>query len=454
MNTSYQRDVENYHDDLLNSNDRQSNSKFYRVLGVAALVMLSAGAVMSISSSGSGSRTTTMLASKVSLSPSSPKEKVSSKKVVTGPAGYQAALDYTEPCDALRKECCADTSFPVLGGMDVVHFRLTGEVAFGNPKLSAQVVGIGRTYTFWFSQDQYVSLFEDNIDTYLPKYGGFEASSFCDADGTLTDLLKETVQLTSAIEIDRHMAFTSAPVDSKTCDAKYARLYGIPTQGLFNTRCVSMTGLTSTTVGLALSTPLAALPTKMSQLYGIPTDAQKEAEAAAVAAAKAAAEEEARLAAEAAAALAAEEAAKEAAERQAFKEAQKAAREAALQGETEDQSPSSIAGSAEPVIDAPAHASPAFAAAAPAPPSPVHFAPVAAVPAPAAFVQAPAVVAPAPAAPVHAAPALSASAPAAPAPAAHALAAPAPAAPAPAASVFAPPAPAMAKDFSVVNNLK
>jgi hypothetical protein len=184
------------------------------------------------------------------------------------PTNYVPALDYRDPCDALRDECCTDTSFPILGGLDLVHFRLTGQLAFGNSKMSSDVVGISRTYKAWFSQKSYQTLFEANPDTYLPLFGGFNAEEFCASQGSLDDLIATTVELSLATEVDRKLAFNEG-IDAASCIDHFNSFYGNPVNGIFNTRCVSMKGV-HTLIGLEETMPESAVPVRMSALYGIP----------------------------------------------------------------------------------------------------------------------------------------------------------------------------------------
>jgi hypothetical protein len=176
--------------------------------------------------------------------------------------------DYSDPCDldSIRKDCCSDPAYPVLGGLDVVHNRLTGEVVFGDSKNYATTVGVTKTYTYWFSKPEYVQLFEQYPELYMPKYGGFNADDFCE-NGDLQTLVSTSVDLSAAVMIDRHVGFGSPSIDVKTCDSLLMRYYGKPINSIYNTRCVSMEGLSVQTVGMYTSAPSAP---KMSQLYGLP----------------------------------------------------------------------------------------------------------------------------------------------------------------------------------------
>jgi len=181
---------------------------------------------------------------------------------------YLPALDYEDPCDAVRRDCCTDSRFPVLGGMDLVQYRLTGQIAFGDPKYSAEIEGISRTYTFWFSDKSFIPVFQSNPEAYLPRFGGFNAGEFCDG-GDFSTLLDKTVELKAASEVARHLAFTDSSIsDVETCDNKFNSFYGRPTNGVFNTRCVSMRNLEGVP-GLLQQMPVVSIPVKMSQLYGV-----------------------------------------------------------------------------------------------------------------------------------------------------------------------------------------
>lgn len=193
------------------------------------------------------------------------------KRISALPGNYLPALDYQDPCDAVRVECCIDPAYPVLGGMDLVHFRLTGQVQFGNPKSSAELQGLRSTYTFWFADKSAVAIFEADPLAYLPGWGGFDCGEFCSSGGGIPALMSRTVDLSHATEVEKKAAFSSLPVpDPKKCAEDFASFYGSPINGIFNTRCVSMKGLSSNPpIGLYASMPLAGIPVKMSQLYGI-----------------------------------------------------------------------------------------------------------------------------------------------------------------------------------------
>jgi len=184
------------------------------------------------------------------------------------PHSYLPALDYENPCDAVQRDCCTDSRFPVLGGMDLVHYRLTGQIAFGDPKYSAEIEGISRTYIFWFSDKSFIPVFQSNPEAYLPRFGGFNAGEFCNG-GDFSTLLDKTVELQMASEVARHLAFTDSPIsDVEICDNKFNSVYGKPTNGLFNTRCISMRNLEGVP-GLLQQMPVVSIPVKMSQLYGV-----------------------------------------------------------------------------------------------------------------------------------------------------------------------------------------
>jgi len=195
------------------------------------------------------------------------------KRISQLPASYTPATNYFDPCDtyATRKECCSDPSYPVLGGMDLVNYRLTGQVIFGDPKIAAEIQGISRTYTFWFADKTSVSIFQSSPEVYLPMWGGFDATEFCTSSRTdVQTLIAKTVDLSKNFEIDRHISFAALTADeSKSCGRSFSSLYGTPVNGIFNTRCVSMSNFQNPTVGLALNMPLGALPVKMSELYGV-----------------------------------------------------------------------------------------------------------------------------------------------------------------------------------------
>jgi len=190
---------------------------------------------------------------------------------ITGLArSYLPALNYEDPCDTARIDCCTDPSYPVLGGLDVVKLQVTGELVFGNPKYTAEVSGITRTYSFWFSEKSSINLFEANPDAFLPKWGGFDVSDFCTVGGTLEKLVGYTVDLSEPQEVDGHIAFGRIPVDNiMECENVFSSLYGLPINGVFNTRCVSMSNFEQPIYGLFPQMPLAGYPVKMSKIYGM-----------------------------------------------------------------------------------------------------------------------------------------------------------------------------------------
>jgi len=193
------------------------------------------------------------------------------KRISALPKNYLPAADYKDPCDALRDECCTDERYPILGRVDLVHFKLTGEIVFGNPKSSATIQGISRAYTAWFSDKSTVAVFEANPETYLPKWGGFDAGQFCSTGGGLSVLEANTVDLSSAQELNRALAFASIPVQNlDECDAVFNSFYGSPVNAVYNTRCVSMSHFKfAVPAGLLPSMPELAVPVPMSKLYGI-----------------------------------------------------------------------------------------------------------------------------------------------------------------------------------------
>jgi hypothetical protein len=183
---------------------------------------------------------------------------------------YVPAVNYQDPCDAVRGTCCTDQSYPVLGGVDLVYFALTGEIAFGEPKYLAELTGLTRTYKFWFMDRNYATLFSMNPENYLPMYGGFKADDFCAGNG-LETLAKTTVDLSTASKVNNQITFTNSFSVSSSCSNIWATYFGSSVNGVFNTRCVSMESLSSA-VGLYAKLPEASIPIKMSVLLGIPPD--------------------------------------------------------------------------------------------------------------------------------------------------------------------------------------
>jgi len=187
------------------------------------------------------------------------------------PSLYKPAVDYEDPCDAVRIDCCTDDNFPVLGGMDVVHFRLTGQIQFGTEKYKSTIETFTKKYEFWFYEKAAVDVFNADPTAYLPGWGGFDCGQFCSSGGGLYPLMSKTVELVNATLIDNKIAFSSNVVDNPTaCANAFNSFYGSPFNGVFNTRCVSMAGFNSSTVsGLLATMPEEAIPVKMSEIYGV-----------------------------------------------------------------------------------------------------------------------------------------------------------------------------------------
>jgi len=184
---------------------------------------------------------------------------------------YVAASDYQDPCDAVRGACCTDSSFPVLGGIDMVYFKMSGgKVAFGDAKYQASITGINRVYTFWFVDKSYAALFQADPTPFLPRFGGFYADDFCASGGGLELLMKYTAEIDKAQVWTDRIIFSNSPgIDLEACEKVWYRYFGIPQNALYNTRCVSMNNVVA--YGLNPSLPPAAVPIKMSTLYGVPS---------------------------------------------------------------------------------------------------------------------------------------------------------------------------------------
>jgi len=191
-------------------------------------------------------------------------------RVLALPSTFVPAIDYPDPCDAVRQECCTDPLFPVLGGVDLVHFRLTGQLQFGNPKYSATVEGVLRKNIFWFADKTNAAVFNADPSPYLPVWGGFECGEFCANGGGLSVLMEKTVDLSKAMEIEKKIAFSDIPVGNPSaCLNAFNSFYGSAVNGVFNTRCVSMSNMDMTVPGLVETMPESAVPVKMSLLFGV-----------------------------------------------------------------------------------------------------------------------------------------------------------------------------------------
>jgi len=181
---------------------------------------------------------------------------------------YLPASDYEDPCDAARIECCTDPDFPVLGGLDLVNYRLTGTISFGDPKHSTEITGIGgRSYKFWFTDKSLVPAFQASPESYIPKWGGFDAEQFC-TDGDLSSLFINTVELSNLVEVGRRAAFNYVQ-NVESCDEKFNSFYGKPSIGVMNTRCISMHQFETAVQGLLSAMPETAIPVKISEQYQI-----------------------------------------------------------------------------------------------------------------------------------------------------------------------------------------
>jgi len=194
--------------------------------------------------------------------------KTEESRIKALPTSYVPASDYKDPCDMGRGTCCTDEAFPVLGGMDVVHYKLTGDIVMGEARNKAQIKGVSRTYTFWFSDKAYAALFDLNPEAYMPHFGGFEASQFCASGGGLESLVSNTLDISSAQSQDRKLLFGQG-IDLQGCDNVWNTYFGSQLNGIFNTRCVDFSHLSSLTQGLYANMPEAAIPVKESQVLGV-----------------------------------------------------------------------------------------------------------------------------------------------------------------------------------------
>jgi len=181
---------------------------------------------------------------------------------------YMPAADYQDPCDTAREDCCTDSNFPVLGGLDVVSFYFEGGIVFGDPQFSARIkVANARTYTFWFSDPLFVSLFEKSPESYLPKWGGFNAEKFCSGEENFTSFISNTVELSEVWGFFGHTAFGDVlQQDIESCDDRFETFFAKPNMDVYNTRCISMNQFETLVPGLLTTMPSLSKPIKMSQL--------------------------------------------------------------------------------------------------------------------------------------------------------------------------------------------
>jgi len=192
------------------------------------------------------------------------------KRIANLALNYVPALDYEDPCDTIRGTCCSDPSFPVLGGMDFVYYKLTGMVAMGDAKNKAKLTTIGKTYTFWFIDKSYANLFLSNPQDYVPKYGGFNADAFCAYGGGFDNLLQTDTMVSAATALpNKQLTFSSPDIDAAKCDQLWANYFGATVSAVFNIRCFSFSGLDNA-FGMYPHMPAEAIPVKMSILYGPP----------------------------------------------------------------------------------------------------------------------------------------------------------------------------------------
>ncbi|CAN0431229.1 unnamed protein product [Pylaiella littoralis] len=88
------------------------------------------------------------------------------------PSGLINPYNGTHPTLTTTEDCTADTSLPVLGGVDVVSFWALSEEEApvrGTPTLMAPF----GDYRFFFSSIENLRAFERNPVKYIPAYGGF-----------------------------------------------------------------------------------------------------------------------------------------------------------------------------------------------------------------------------------------------------------------------------------------
>jgi len=118
---------------------------------------------------------------------------------------------------ASHLKCCADPSFPVLGGMDVVGMMLNGspgEPLWGLEDFQYLLETPHGAYRFFFQNQEHMDLFESDPWRYAPAAGGFAADVLAQKISTPPDqLLNSTLDMSSNIKSwvypENHLIFTS-----------------------------------------------------------------------------------------------------------------------------------------------------------------------------------------------------------------------------------------------------
>eukprot|EP00640_Fibrocapsa_japonica_P001739 CAMPEP_0113937992 /NCGR_PEP_ID=MMETSP1339-20121228/4442_1 /TAXON_ID=94617 /ORGANISM="Fibrocapsa japonica" /LENGTH=464 /DNA_ID=CAMNT_0000940915 /DNA_START=292 /DNA_END=1686 /DNA_ORIENTATION=- /assembly_acc=CAM_ASM_000762 len=166
-------------------------------------------------------------------------------------ADYEPSDDYTDPCNDMdnRGTCCTDSEYPVLGGVDLVHYVETGEWNYGSAEHKYVANGVYRKYTFWFVDDDSMQTFQDNAELYMPRFGGFDFIDFCSSEEAgLEAVVQDSIELTTArVKEESTYVFASVSHEDKmddldldACEARWEAFFGDVTNGVFNTRCFSL----------------------------------------------------------------------------------------------------------------------------------------------------------------------------------------------------------------------
>jgi len=168
--------------------------------------------------------------------------------------------DYNDPCGALEEDggygralCCSNELFPVLGGIDAVQLRFTGEVTYGSSEHTFMYKTTGGSkYMFWFSTRENMQTFSANPKWYFPQFGGFDIDTFCNDNmagpNTITSKSIDPHKVSIRENVpyffssDESLArFERGETDINACRLKYGLLFGDQAApSVMNTQCFNL----------------------------------------------------------------------------------------------------------------------------------------------------------------------------------------------------------------------
>jgi len=189
-------------------------------------------------------------------------EKSVEKKILDSYSSMQSLYSLDACASSKSKtQCCTDTNYPVLGGLDVVAL---GQLHKGNPPVlgnldfPAAVITKAGKYVFLFSSKENQQKFIQDPWRYAPKWGGFDASEIALNNALKGDVGKALLGMNTNVgewlsaKEGRVLMFGSATgksnylVDASRLeprgDDKWIGWWGDLKEGPFNTQC--LTGLT------------------------------------------------------------------------------------------------------------------------------------------------------------------------------------------------------------------